>query len=337
MASQVEVFASGSGKEFSWQRSAVASRVAARFSNLNPEHRMPSGRELLRWGVGDRLLRRRQTAPAGQPAPQVAPQIDLIQDRGGPARLTWIGHASFLGHIDGTTILIDPVFAVRVGLFYKRYVAPGLLPEQLPSIDVLMITHNHYDHLDAAAIEKLSRDVAVVIPSGLGEWFRRRGFATVYELHWWESVEAAGLQISLVPARHWSKRALWDTNRSLWGGFVIQGSDCSVYHAGDSAWFDGFVEIGQRFPSLTAALLPIGGYEPTWFMKHNHINPEQAGQAFLDCGARTMIPMHWGTFQLTDEPLMEPIERLRAWWQRHQHDGGRELREVAIGETLNLE
>jgi L-ascorbate metabolism protein UlaG (beta-lactamase superfamily) len=117
---------------------------------------------------------------------------------------------------------------------------------------------------------------------------------------------------------------------------VIRGGGCSVYHAGDSAWFDGFAEIGRRFPCLDAAMLPIGGYEPGWFMEHYHLNPEQAGRAFLDLGARRLLPMHWGTFQLTDEPLLEPADRMRAWWRLEGPGDGRMLDLIPVGETLRL-
>ena len=142
--------------------------------------------------------------------------------------------------------------------------------------------------------------------------------------------------MTFVPSRHWSRRGLFDTNRTLWGGYVIETDAGAVYHAGDSAWFDGFATIGARFPHLLAAMLPIGGYDPAWFMEKHHLNPEQAGEAFLALGARHLVPMHWGTFRLTDEPFIEPVERIRHWWDA-QHLAGKRLHCLSVGETIALE
>jgi L-ascorbate metabolism protein UlaG (beta-lactamase superfamily) len=141
--------------------------------------------------------------------------------------------------------------------------------------------------------------------------------------------------VTYVPSQHWSRRGLFDTNETLWGGFVIEGKSARVYHAGDTAYFEGFKEIGARFPSLDAALLPIGAYDPPWFMEKQHMNPEQATQAFVDLGAKSFVAMHWGTFKLTDEPLDEPPRRLRAEWARRALPP-ESLRIPAIGQTINL-
>lgn len=293
-------------------------------------------RAVFRWGVTDRLLRRRQVHPPGPPAPRAQPDLALIGNGAGPPRVTWIGHSSFLGSLGGGHFLIDPVFSSRVGWVVPRYVPSGLRPSDLPELDALLVTHSHYDHLDRRSITALPRRTPVVVPLGLGRWFRRRGFGEVTELNWWESAQSGTLKITLVPARHWSRRRLLDTNRTLWGGFVVQSRGHSIYHSGDSAWFDGFAEIGRRFPELGTALLPIGAYSPRWFMEHHHLNPEQAGEAFLAVGARQFVPMHWGTFKLTDEPLQEPIERLRRWWGQADR-GSRRLTVPAIGQTVTLE
>lgn len=286
--------------------------------------------------VLDPLRGRRRKAPAGPPAPGGNPDPALAGSREPPDRLTWIGHSSFLAVVAGTTVLIDPIFSRDAGWLYPRHAPPGLRPDQLPEIDLLLVSHSHYDHLDAPSVEALPRSLAVVVPLGLGRWFERRGFTQVRELGWWETAALGKLRVTLVPARHWSRRTPWDTNHSLWGGFVIEGGGTAIYHAGDSGWFDGFAEIGRRFPGLAAAMLPIGAYEPAWFMEPNHLNPEQAGRAFLELGARRMVPMHWGTFQLTDEPLAEPAERLRAWWRKEQPGDGRELALLKLGETRSL-
>lgn len=208
---------------------------------------------------------------------------------------------------------------------------------ELPDVDAVLVTHNHYDHLDSTVIHELADEVPVIVPEGMGGWMRRRGRLRVIELRWWQEIEVGVLRITLVPACHWSRRGVFDTNRALWGGYVVEGGGCSVYHAGDSALFDGFADIGRRFPTLDAAMLPIGGYQPAWFMEHYHLNPEQAGHAFVELGAERLVPMHWGTFQLTDEPLCEPIDRMRAWWEQHAPDDRHRLQVLDVGASLMLD
>jgi L-ascorbate metabolism protein UlaG (beta-lactamase superfamily) len=292
---------------------------------------------VIRWGVWERYVRRRRIDAPGNPAPRVDPDLELIRSRDGGPRLTWIGHASFLCTLNGAHVLIDPVFSPRVGWFVRRFGRPGLRAQDLPRLDALLVTHNHYDHLDRPSVLSLPRSVPVFVPRGLGRIFRRWRFERVTELDWWESGTCDRLRITLVPACHWSRRRVGDTNRSLWGGFVVESGGVALYHGGDSGWFDGFAEIGRRFPNLLAAMLPVGAYAPAWFMENQHMNPEQAGQAFLRLGATHMVPMHWGTFKLTDESLCEPVERVQRWWREHVLDGTRRLHVPRIGQTLVLE
>lgn len=253
--------------------------------------------------------------------------------------MTWIGHASFLCQLGGESVLVDPVFAERVGWIYRRYGRPGLEPAQLPPLTAALVSHNHYDHLDLASLRSLPVGVPVIVPTGLAGYLRRRLRQPVVELSWWQATRCGALDIYLVPARHWSRRRILDTNRSWWGGFVIAAGETRIYHAGDTAWFEGFRSIGRRCGPLLAALLPIGGYRPGWFMEHHHLNPEQAVRAFQRLGAEWLVPMHWGALQLTDEPLCEPVERLRRSWQAVTSDGGgsRRLAIPAVGETIVLE
>jgi L-ascorbate metabolism protein UlaG (beta-lactamase superfamily) len=267
----------------------------------------------------------------------VPPDLGLIHGDEPESWLMWIGHASFLGSLAGRRFLIDPVLSDHAGVLYRRTGNAALAPSELPPVSAVLVTHNHYDHLDAMAIRVAPADVPVVAPLGLGGWLERHGRRVVVELEWWESVDVDGLTVTLVPARHWSRRGVLDTNRSWWGGYVVEGGGRRIYHAGDTARFDGFGEIGRRFPELDAAMLPIGGYEPGWFMEHHHLNPEQAGAAFLELGSRRLVPMHWGAFQLTDEPLCEPAERIRGWWRREDPGDGRRLELLAVGETAVLE
>jgi L-ascorbate metabolism protein UlaG (beta-lactamase superfamily) len=310
--------------------------LAHRYTNLDPSHRPHGPGAILRWGITDRLRGRRRKQPPGPPAPIVFPDNDLISGGTTEPWLTWLGHASFLGSLGGHRFLIDPVFSSHAGWLYRRYLPPPLSIGDLPEVEAVLATHNHYDHLDAGVCRFLRDEVTVVAPLGMRRWMQRQGCTRVIELGWWDQTEIGGLRITLVPARHWSRRGVFDTNHALWGGFVVEGGGLSVYHSGDTAWFEGFDEICKRFPNLDVAMLPIGGYEPAWFMGHYHLNPEQAGQAFVACGARRLIPMHWGTFQLTDEPLCEPIDRMRSWWHEHGPENPRRLELLDVGASLKF-
>jgi L-ascorbate metabolism protein UlaG (beta-lactamase superfamily) len=285
--------------------------------------------------VVDRLLGRRRRSPPNAPVPRVEPDASLLAEPprpGQPARLTWLGHASWLVQLDGVTLLIDPVLGESIGGVVRRNVAPGLGPTQLPRIDASLVTHNHRDHLDLPSLK--AAGARVVVGRGLGAFFERQGLPAT-ELEWWQTEAVGPVNVSFVPSQHWSRRGLFDTNTTLWGGFVIEGSSARLYHSGDTAYFSGFAEIGRRFPRLDAALLPIGAYDPGWFMERQHINPEQAVRAFVDLGAAHFLAMHWGTFKLTDEPLLEPPERLEAEWARlGLAPASKHV--LAVGETVDV-
>ena len=310
--------------------------MARRYSNLNPEHRPNGFKAIFRWMVLDRLAGKRRRKPLGPPAPWVRPNLSCLGSGDRVPRLTWIGHASFLASFETRHFLFDPVFSDRIARVVPRHGSPGLRPGQLPPLVAALVSHCHYDHLDKASIRALPTNVPVVVPLGVDSLMRGWDRERVIPLNWWESVEFDDARVTLVPSRHWSRRGLLDTNRTLWGGYVVEMDRVAIYHAGDSAWFDGFAAIGKRFPGLLAALLPIGGYDPPWFMENQHMNPEQAGEAFLALGARHLVPMHWGAFRLTDEPFMEPIERLQRWWAT-RNPAGEQLHCPSVGETIALE
>ncbi|GGJ58492.1 L-ascorbate metabolism protein UlaG (beta-lactamase superfamily) [Anoxybacillus voinovskiensis] len=247
--------------------------------------------------------------------------------------LAWVGHSTFVMQINGITIVTDPVWALRMGIA-KRLTAPGIPIEEMPPVDVVLISHGHYDHLHFASIKKLKGNPCFFVPVGLGCLFRRRGYPHVTEFSWWEEKEYKGSTFTFVPAQHWTRRTLFDMNTSHWGGWVVQATgQPTVYFAGDSGYFRGFREIGDRF-AIDYALLPIGAYEPEWFMGPQHTTPEEAVQAFLDCRAKTFIPMHYGTFLLADDTPKEALDRLVAEWQRRQLEPER-LTCLKLGEVLH--
>ncbi|WP_330460712.1 MBL fold metallo-hydrolase [Streptomyces sp. NBC_00820] len=230
---------------------------------------------------------------------------------------TWAGHASWILRIGGLTVLTDPVWSRRILGTPARITPVGVAWDCLPRVDAVVISHNHYDHLDAPTLRRLPRDTPAFVPAGLGRWFRRRRFTCVTELDWWEGAELSGVRFDFVPSHHWSKRTLADTCHSLWGGWVLTASDGRrVYFAGDTGYGHWFSRIGRRYPGIDLALMPIGAYDPRWWLSDVHCDPEEAVQAAQDVGARRMAPMHWGTFVLSAEPVLEPLTRVRTAWEK---------------------
>lgn len=230
--------------------------------------------------------------------------------------LTWIGHATFLVRMDGVTFLTDPMFsqyASPVGFAGpKRRVPPGVPLDALPHVDFVTLSHDHYDHTDMDSLRALARRGArFVVGLGMGDLVREAGGEPI-ELDWWQTAEVAGVQVHCVPAQHFSGRGLVGGDRRLWAGFVVVGPTRRFYHAGDTGYFDGFREIGARLGPIDLAAMPIGAYEPNAaIMRFVHVNPEEAVRAARDVQATRVVGMHWGTFDLTDEPLDEPPRRFR--------------------------
>jgi len=220
--------------------------------------------------------------------------------------ITWIGHASFLIQTPEQSILVDPNWAKWLKVI-KRIRQPGMEIHDLPAIDLVLVTHAHFDHLDRKTLRAVASDQPVVVPRNVGGLVHGLGFHHVQELGCWETFELGALKITLTPARHWGARVLHDSHRGF-GGFHIEYEGRSVFHCGDSAYFEGFREIGERMP-VEIALLPIGAYDAP-SKRDVHMNPEQALKAFVELNAKTMVPMHFGTFRLSYEPLHEPPVRL---------------------------
>ena len=305
-----------------------------RFKNLDGTGPQGFG-AVMKWAFVDKLRGRRRSSPRFAEVPSVALDPESVATPpapGEPARVTWLGHASFLVQLEGVSLLIDPLLRDHIFPRIPRNGAPPLPIDRLPKIDATLVTHAHFDHLDLPSVRAArARTIA-----GEGNARTLRGAVPeVTELNWWHSTEVGPVKVHFVPSHHWSRRGLNDVNEALWGGFVIEGRGARIYHSGDTAYFDGFKLIGERFPGIDTALLPIGAYDPAWFMERQHMNPEQAVQAHVDLGAREMVAMHWGTYKLTDEPLLEPPERARAEWTRRALPE-RALHILAIGEQLRV-
>ena len=232
----------------------------------------------------------------------------------GELAVTFIGHASFFVQIGGRNVLIDPNFA-RWLFVLKRLRRPGLRVRDLPPIDLVLVSHAHFDHLHRPSLRAIVHQTlrergtapAIIVPSHVSDLVSDLGFSEIIELDWWNNSRQGNLAITHVPSRHWGARILKDSHRG-YGGFVLKAGKHSVYHAGDTAYFAGFREIGRRL-SPELALLPIGAYNPPAF-RNVHTNPADATRAFLDLNARWMVPMHYGTFRLSHEPMDEPLQLL---------------------------
>ncbi|PZE19667.1 MBL fold metallo-hydrolase [Paenibacillus xerothermodurans] len=251
--------------------------------------------------------------------------------------ISWIGHSTFLVQIGGLNIVTDPVWANLMG-FGKRLTPPGIALSDMPPVDIVLISHGHYDHLHFPSLRRLPGNPLFLIPEGLQSLFYKKGLQRVEQCSWWERKKWGDVEFVFVPAQHWSKRTLWDRDTSHWGGWVIRkrstepGGYVTIYFAGDSGYFRGFREIGRRF-DIDYALLPIGAFKPEWFNHLEHVSPEQAVRAYLDLGASAFIPMHYGTFKLADDTPKEAVDRLLSEWQRLDLDESN-LKLLKLGQTL---
>ena len=286
-----------------------------------------------------------QPPPGGWKIPHVKADAAALRANGSEPTATWIGHASFLVQLGGMNILVDPQFSQRASPVQfagpQRIVPLPIDVAELPRIDVVLVSHNHYDHLDVDSVRRLaampSGSPLFLVPLGLKDWFRGIGIERVEESDWWQRRAAGALTFTLVPVQHWSKRTLWDTNRTLWGGWVIEGAGMKLIHTGDLGYSQDARDIGERLGPFDLAFIPIGAYAPRWFMKTMHIDPAEAVQVRADLRARRAIGMHWGTFEnLTDEPLDQPpaalaTQRAARGLQQEEFDV------MKIGETRRIE
>lgn len=277
----------------------------------------------------------------GKYVPQIAtPNIEkILAPNPNEIQLTWIGHSTFLIQVAGVNILTDPIFSDRCSPVSfagpSRFVKPGLAFEHLPEIHAVIISHDHYDHLDQATIEKLGNSPKYFIPLKVSDWFEDRGVDNVVELDWWQSQIFMGIEFHCVPAQHFSGRSPFNRNATLWAGWALKTDVGNIYFAGDTGYSSEFKAIGERFGSFKLALIPIGAYRPKWFMSPVHVDPEDAVRIHQDVNSELSIGMHWGTFQLSDERRAEPPIYLKKALQDAGVPEG-QFKIMKFGETLNL-
>jgi N-acyl-phosphatidylethanolamine-hydrolysing phospholipase D len=303
-------------------------RPGGGFENPWPGSEQAGFLRLLEWVIIKRGLTRLLRAPddtlfAPVPSSFLSPRAPASD-----ISVTWVGHSTFLIQIGGANLLTDPIWSDRAsptrGSGPRRWIAPAVALDALPPIDVVLISHNHYDHLDDTTVRRIARHhpgAQWIVPLGLHRFLARRRISRVTQLDWWDETRVGPLTIGATPAQHFSARGLSDRNRTLWCGFAVSALDRRIFFAGDTGFHPEFARIGERFGPFDVALLPIGAYEPRWFMRPVHMNPEDALRAYQDLRAgspsdrpTSFVPMHWGTFRLTDEPMTEPPIRLREAW-----------------------
>lgn len=293
-----------------------AHHTADGFRNRYP-HGQPTSKDFWKWWWSRRV--NRLPKPPRAPILPVPPDLAFIRANRTEIAVTWIGHSTvLLQGLDSKNILTDPVFSDRASPFAfigpKRHQPPGITLADLPPIDIVLISHNHYDHLDYRSVKALYHQAGgppeFYLPLGLDEWFKRKvthGDAThLHAMDWWEEQQAGALAIYFLPVQHWSSRTPWDRNKTLWGAFAVQHPGFSFFFSGDLGYSRDVADIGECFGGFDLAAIAVGAYEPRSFMKNQHVNPEEAVQVHRDLRARRSFGIHHSTFALTDEPLDQP-------------------------------
>ncbi len=284
----------------------------------------PLFRDLVRWAYRRLLHPPRRTDPSV--FARVPPEVRRPRAAPDVLAVTWIGHSATLIQIGGLNLLTDPMFGPRASPVPfagpRRWVPPGIAIRDLPPVDAVLLTHNHYDHLDAGSVRTLARlqpGAAWIVPLRLGPFVRELGPPSVVELDWWESHAVGPLHVTATPAQHFSSRHPFDRNRTLWCGYAVHAPRHRVLFAGDTGYHPEFRRLGQELGPFDLVMLPVGAYDPPWIMQPLHLNPEEAVRAYQDLtgshgAGGVMMAVHWGTFKLTDEPMDQPPARVRAAW-----------------------
>lgn len=251
----------------------------------------------------------------GHQVAQTQPDLTLLKQTTPLPRFTWIGHATVLIQYQGINILTDPIFSERASPIPftgpKRVTQPALTVEQLPKIDIVLISHNHYDHLDQSTVEKIGNSAIWIVPLGYKKWFKDLGISNVKEFDWWDVKQIKNIEITATPSQHWTARGLFDRYQQLWAAWSIKINDFNFWFAGDTGYnTKQFKEIGDRLGPFDFAIIPIGGYAPRWFMKDMHVNPAEAVEIHRDIKSKYSLGVHWGAFPLTAESIDEPPIKL---------------------------
>lgn len=286
---------------------------------------------LVRWFFERHFTNRPPPDPPREVFQVVPPAFGQATEPGALA-VTWLGHSTVLVESPGCTFLTDPIFGSHASPIptpsLRRWVDPPVPLAGLPPLDLVLVSHNHYDHLDVPTVRELAArqpEAEWCTPLGNAPLLRSLGVPRVRELDWWEEIEAGGARVGCTPAQHFSARGLADRSRALWGGFTVRAGGRATFFAGDTAYHPDFARIGARLGPFDLILMPVGAYEPRWFMRVVHLNPEEAVQAYRELSGiagggpgeplPVMVPIHWGTFKLTDEPMDEPPRRTAGAWQ----------------------
>ncbi len=267
-------------------------------------------------------------------SPDVILKSDFLQDD--TDKIVWLGHSSFYIQLDGVRMLTDPVFYDLTPLLKRRHKLPCAISDFV-NIDYILLSHGHRDHLDYPTLKKLSQqnpEVEVLCPLGFVKMLRSLGFKHIPEAAWWQQYKTEKPEITFLPAKHWNRRFITDYNTTLWGSFMIKGKNTTIYFAGDTGYGPHFKEISEYFPWIDICLMPVGAYKPKYVMEWAHTSPEEAVRAFHDLHGKTFIPMHYGTFDLSDEPASEPKEILHELNKQEKLSG--ELKVLKVGETFSL-
>lgn len=285
------------------------------FRNPWPGFKSKEFSDFLKWSVVERIRGEKPERPESYIFETIENDGSFLRENSVETTVTWIGHSSLLIQVNGVNILTDPIWSDRCSPVQfagpRRHVAPGVAWEDMPPIDVVVISHNHYDHLDKNTVQKLAESAHFLVPLGIGDFMESVGVKNFTEMDWWDELTFNQVQFTCAPAQHFSGRGISDRDKTLWSGWVIKAEDATVYYAGDTGYFPGFREIGEKLGPIDIAAIPIGAYLPRWFMSPVHVDPAEAVQAFIDLNAKTFVPVHWGTFELADEPLDQPMADLK--------------------------